>query len=332
MKAYLLKKYWKNSTLELAEMPQPKPNDNEVLVQIMATSINPLDSKIKKGDLKPILRYKTPLILGHDVAGIVTEVGKNIKNFQVWDEIFARIPDFHIGSFAEFVTISEEFVAHKPKNLTFEESASIPLVGLTAWQIFEKANLKSWQKIFIQAGSGWVGSIAIQLAKHLWAFVATTTSEKNFDFVKNLWADKIIDYRKENFEEILSDYDLVLHNQNMENLEKSFKILKKWWKIISISEPPTADFAREFWLPWYIVFVMKILSQKAKKLTKQHNVHYEFLFMKANGKQLQEIGKLLEKEIIKPNIDKIFDFSQLNEAMQYSESGRAKWKIVVKIF
>lgn len=331
MKAYILEKYGKNSLPKLAEIPEPKYGDDDVLVEVFAVSINPLDSKIKNGSLKPLLAYKTPFVMGYDVAGKIVKIGKNVKNFQVWDEIFARVPNHQMGTFAEFVAISETAIAKKPQNLTFEESASIPLVGLTAWQTFEKANLGAWQKIFIQAGSGGVGTFAIQLAKKLGAFVATTASEKNFEMLKNLGADQIIDYKKENFEEILSDFDVVLNNQDQKTLEKSMKILKKWWKIISISEPPTKEFAKNFGLSWILQMVMSLISYKTLKLAKKYSVEYQFLFMEANGEQLEKIAKILENGEIKPIIDKIFDFSELNEAIKYSESGRAKGKIVVKV-
>lgn len=236
MKAFTIQRYSKTDKLELVEVPEPKIKDNEVLVEIYSASVNQLDSKLKSGEFKLLLPYKFPLILGHDVAGIVVKTGSKVKNIKVGDEVFSRVPDFQIGALAEFITINESFVAQKPKNITMEEASSIPLVGLTVWQAFvEKANLKKGQKVFIQAGSGGVGTLAIQLAKHLGAFVATTTSEKNFDLVKQLGADLVIDYKTQDFENILKDYDLVLNSQDSKTLEKSFKILKNGGKLISIS-------------------------------------------------------------------------------------------------
>ncbi|TDX86116.1 NADP-dependent oxidoreductase [Epilithonimonas xixisoli] len=332
MKAFTLQGYSKTDKLELVEFPEPNLKENEILVEIHSASVNQLDSKLKSGEFKMILPYKFPLILGHDVAGIVVKTGSKVKNFKVGDEVFSRLPDFHIGAFAESVAINENFVALKPKNISMEEASSIPLVALTVWQAFiEKAKLKKGQKVFIQAGSGGVGTIAIQLAKHLGAFVATTTSEKNFDLVKQLGADVIIDYKTQDFENILTDYDLVLNSQNQETLEKSLRILKSGGKLISISGPPDSTFAKEIGLNFFMKFIISLLSRKTKKLAKKQNVDYFFLFMQANGTQLAEIGKLIEAGIIKPIIDKIFPFEQTNDALDYVESGRAKGKVIIKI-
>lgn len=183
MKAYIIQKYNKNKDLMSAEMPEPAMKEDEVLVQVHAAGVNLLDSKIKSGEFKLILPYKFPFILGHDVAGVVVKVGVEVKKFKVGDEVYARPADFRIGTFAELIAINENDVAIKPTGLTMEEAASIPLVGLTAYQaLIEKGNLKKGQKVFIQAGSGGVGTFAIQLAKHLGATVATTTSTSNFHF------------------------------------------------------------------------------------------------------------------------------------------------------
>lgn len=332
MKAYAINRYSKEDKLQLAEVAKPVAKDNEVLIEIHSASLNQLDAKLKSGEFKMLLPYKFPLILGHDVAGIVTEVGKNVKNFKVDDEVFARPADFKIGTLAESIAVNENDLAVKPKNISMEEAASIPLVGLTAWQaLVEKANLKKGQKVFIQAGSGGVGTIAIQLAKHLGAFVATTTSSANKDLVKSLGADVAIDYKTEDFETILKDYDLVLNSQDSKTLEKSLKILKPNGKVISISGPPDAEFANEAGLSWFLKIAMRLLSFSIRRKAKLLNLTYSFLFMRANGKQLSEITSLIEAGIIKPVIDKIFPFEQTNEAMAYVESGRAKGKVVIKV-
>ncbi|REC74472.1 NADP-dependent oxidoreductase [Chryseobacterium elymi] len=332
MKSYGINRYKKDSALQLIDLPEPVVKENEALVQIYAASVNLLDSKIKSGEFKLILPYKMPLILGHDVAGVITKVGSKVKSFKVGDEIYARVADFHIGTFAEFISINEKDVALKPKNLTMEEAASIPLVGLTAWQaLIEKSNVQAGQKVFIQAGSGGVGTFAIQLAKYLGATVATTASEKSFELLKSLGAEVLIDYKTQNFEDILMDYDVVLNSQDSKTLEKSFNILKSKGKIISISGPPTPTFADEFNLPWYVKLVTKLLSCKIRKKADKQNINYSFLFMKADGKQLAEITKLIEAGEIKPVIDKVFSFENTNEAVKYVESGRAKGKVVIKM-
>jgi NADPH:quinone reductase-like Zn-dependent oxidoreductase len=272
------------------------------------------------------------LVLGHDAAGIVTKVGSKVSRFKVGDEVFARPADFKIGTFAEYIAVNENDVALKPKNISMEQAASIPLVALTVWQAFvEKAKLKKGQKVFIQAGSGGVGTIAIQLAKHLGATVATNTSAVNFDLVKSLGADVVIDYKTQDFETILKEYDLVLNSQDEKTLEKSLRILKSGGKLISISGPPDVAFANEIGLSWFMKTVISFLSRKISKQAKQFGVDYSFLFMQANGKQLSEISSLIVKDVIRPVIDKVFPFEETNEAMSYVQSGRAKGKVVVKV-
>ena len=332
MKAFAITRYGKKLALQATEMPDPKLGEDDVLVQIHAASVNLLDSKIKNGEFKLILPYRLPLILGHDVAGVVVRVGPRVRQFKSGDEVYARPDDFRIGAFAEYIAVKEESLAIKPKDLSMEEAASIPLVGLTAWQaLVERANLKRGQKVFIQAGSGGVGTFAIQLAKHLGATVATTTSTANIELVKSLGADIVIDYKKDDFEKILRDYDVVLNSQDAKTLEKSLRVLKPGGHLISISGPPDSDFAKENGLSWFLKLVMKLLSFSAKKQAKRLNVNYSFLFMRANGKQLNEITSLINAGVIRPVIDRIFPFAATNEALAYVESGRAKGKVVVKV-
>lgn len=332
MKSFVVNKYGKNEKLQLIETAEPIVKDNDVLVQVYATGVNVLDAKIRNGEFKIFLPYKTPFILGHDVAGIVIRTGSKVSKFKVGDEIYARPSDHRIGTFSEYISIDERDVALKPKNLSMEEASSIPLVGLTVWQaLVEKANLKKGQKVFIQAGSGGVGTFAIQLAKYLGATVATTASAANIELVKKLGADIVIDYKNEDFETILKDYDLVLNSQDTKTLEKSLRILKPNGKVISISGPPDTDFAEEISLPWYLKLIMKILSLGIKNKARKLGVNYSFLFMRADGNQLTEITKLINEDIIKPVMDKVFPFDQTNEALAYVEAGRTKGKVVVKV-
>jgi NADPH:quinone reductase-like Zn-dependent oxidoreductase len=332
MKAFILKRYGKKEKLFLTEVTDPVVKENDVLVQVHAAGVNVLDSKIKSGEFKLILPYKPPFTLGHDVAGVITKVGSRVSKFTVGDEIYARPKDHNIGTFSELIAIKEDDVALKPKNLSMEEAASIPLVALTAWQaLVEKANLKKGQKVFIQAGSGGVGTFAIQLAKHLGAIVATTTSAANIGMVKSLGADVVIDYKKDDFETILRGYDVVLNSQDQKTLEKSLRVLKSGGKLISISGPPDSEFAKGIGVPWYVQLIMKLLSSGVKRKAKRLGVNFSFLFMKAQGEQLSQITKLIESGIIKSVVDKVFPFEQTNEAMSYVETGRAKGKVVVKM-
>jgi NADPH:quinone reductase-like Zn-dependent oxidoreductase len=327
-----LNRYGKKERLQLTDVPTPALGKNEVLVQVHATGVNLLDSKIRNGEFKLILPYKPPFTLGHDVAGVVTKVGSKVNRFKVGDKVYARPADHRIGTFAEQIAINENDVAIKPENLSMEEAASIPLVGLTAWQaLVEKADLKHGQKVFIQAGSGGVGTFAIQLAKHLGATVATTTSATNIDLVKGLSADIVIDYRKDDFETILKDYDVVLNSQDTKTLEKSLRILKPGGKLISISGPPDPGFAEQMRAPWLVKLIMRFLSAGVRKKAKHLNVSFSFLFMRAQGDQLKQITSLIDSGVIKPVMDRVFPFEQTNEAMAYVETGRAKGKVVIKI-
>jgi NADPH:quinone reductase-like Zn-dependent oxidoreductase len=330
MKAFVIKRYGKS--LQLAEIAEPLVKENDVLVQIHAAGVNVLDSKIRNGDFKLILPYKPPFILGHDVAGVVVKTGSGVSQFKVGDEIYARPKDHRIGAFAQLIAVDENDVAIKPKGLTMEEAASIPLVGLTAWQaLIEKANLKKGQKVFIQAGSGGVGTFAIQLAKHLGATVATTTSATNIDLVKSLGADVVIDYKRDDFETILNGYDVVLNSQDKKTLEKSLRILKPGGKLISISGPPDPEFTEQIRAPWHLRLIVKLLSSGVRKKAKRLGVSYSFLFMRAQGNQLRQITSLIDSGVIRPVMDKIFPFESTNEAMGYVESGRAKGKVVIKV-
>lgn len=332
MKAFIIDRYGKKDGLRAAEMPDPELREDDVLVQIHAAGVNLLDSKIRDGEFKLILPYRLPIILGNDVAGVVVKAGSKVRRFKAGDEVYARPDKGRIGTFAEFISMNENDVAIKPKNLTMEEAASIPLVGLTAWQaLVEIANLKQGQKVFIQAGSGGVGTFAIQLAKHLGATVATTTSATNFDLVKSLGADVVIDYKKDDFETILKDYDVVLNSQDGKTLEKSFRVLKPGGKLVSISGPPDPGFAKELGAPWFIKLMMQVLSFGVRKKAKRHNLNYSFLFMRANGSQLHAITSLIDSGIIRPIVDRVFPFEETNEAMAYVEKGRARGKVVIKV-
>jgi NADPH:quinone reductase-like Zn-dependent oxidoreductase len=332
MKAFILKRYGKKEKLHLTEIAEPVVKDKEVLVQVHSTGVNLLDSKIRNGEFKLILPYKMPFTLGHDVAGVVTKVGSKVSQFKIGDEVYSRPADYRIGTFAEYISIHENDVALKPKNLSMDEAASIPLVGLTVWQaLVERANLKKGQKVFIQAGSGGVGTFAIQLAKHMGATVATTTSGANTNLVKSLGADIVIDYNNVDFEAILKDYDVVLNSQDTKTLEKSLRILKPGGKAISISGPPDPDFGKEINANWFLKTVFKLLSAGIRKKAKRLGVSFSFLFMRAQGQQLTQITKLIEAGVIKPIIDKVFPFEQTNDALAYVETGRTKGKVVIKI-
>ncbi len=332
MKAFIVDRYGSGDNLRAGDMPEPEVREHDVLVEIHTAGVNALDSKIRAGKFKLILPYRLPFILGNDVAGVVARVGARVRKFKPGDEVYARPDKDRIGTFAEFISINEDDLAPKPKQLTMEEAAAVPLVGLTAWQaLIEVANVQEGQKVLIHAGSGGVGTFAIQLAKHVGATVATTTSSANIDLVKRLGADVVIDYRKDDFEEVLHDYDVVLNSLDNETLHKSLRVLKPGGKLISISGPPDPSFAREIRKPWILRPVTRVLSHRIRKTAKRSQVSYSFLFMRASGDQLREITSLIDAGIIQPVMDRVFPFESTNEAMAYVEKGRAKGKVIIKV-
>jgi NADPH:quinone reductase-like Zn-dependent oxidoreductase len=332
VKAFILDRYGSKSALRAGEIADPEVGADDVLVQVHAASVNVLDSKLRSGEFKLILPYRVPFVLGHDVAGVVVGVGARVKRFKPGDEIYARASDFHIGTFAELIAVPEQDVALKPKRLSMEQAASIPLVGLTAWQaLVEKGQLKHGQKVFIQAGSGGVGTFAIQLAKQLGAQVATTTSTANVELVRSLGADIVVDYKTEDFETRLSDYDLVLHSQDGKALDKSLRVLRAGGRLVAISGPADPAFADEIGAPWFAKVFIRLSSFGARRKAKSRDVTFSFLFMKPSGDQLRDIAALIDAGHVQPVVDKVFPFQSTNEALAYVETGRAKGKVVIKV-
>ncbi len=332
MRAFIVDRYGKSgNVLRAGDVPEPEVRDHDVLVQIHAAGVNALDVKIRDGEFKLVLPYRPPFVLGNDVAGVVVRVGARVRRFAPGDEVYARPDKDRIGTFAELISVNEDDLAPKPKRLTMEEAAAVPLVGLTAWQaLVEIADLRKGQKVFIHAGAGGVGTFAIQLAKHLGATVATTTSATNVDLVKRLGADVVIDYRKDDFETVLHDYDVVLNSLDNETLTKSLRVLKPGGKLISISGPPDPAFAKTLGKP-VLRPVMGALSYRIRKAAKRRQISYSFLFMRADGDQLREITRLIDAGIIYPVMDRVFPFESTNDAMAYVETGHAKGKVVVKV-
>lgn len=332
MKAFIIERYGKKEAGRIGEMPEPEVREDDVLIQIHAASVNPLDSKIKSGEFKLILPHRFPLILGHDVAGTVLRVGTRVRNFKPGDEVYARADDDRIGTFAEFIAVKASSLALKPTNLSMVEAASLPLVALTAWQVLvDTAKLKKGQKVLIHAGSGGVGTIAIQLAKHLGAVVATTTSTANIAWMKALGADVVIDYKQQDFATVLRDCDVVLNSLGNDELQKSLQVLKPGGHLISISGPPTPAFAIARGLAWPLRQVLRLLSFGIRKKARKNGVDYTFVFMRADGAQLREITSLVESGAIRPVVDKVFPFQDTHKALACVDSGRAKGKVVVQM-
>ncbi len=318
MRAFVVRQY--KGPVQEAEVPEPAVGAHDVLVEVRAAGLNQLDEKIRAGELRQILRYELPLVLGHDVAGTVVAVGKQVRAFRPGDEVYARTGG--IGTFAERVAVAEEDLALKPAGVSFEEAASLPLVALTAWQaLVERANLQPGQRVLIHAGAGSVGTIAIQLAKHLGATVATTISARDADFVRELGADEVIDYRTQDFEQLLSGYDVVLDSLGGENLKKSLKVLRPGGKVIGIVGPPDPAFGREIGANKLLRLATTVLSSRIRRQARRQRVTYEFLFMHASGNQLREITELVDKGAVRPIVRRVFGFDQTVEAMQSLGTG-----------
>lgn len=332
MKAFVVAQYG-NDGIRRAEVPEPKVGNGDVLVRVSAAGINPLDKMVRDGEFKQLLKYKTPFLIGHDVAGVVTQVGADVSDFKVGDEVYARPRDLRIGTFAEYIAIDENDVALKPASLTLHEAAAVPLVALAAWQILvEKARVKPGQKVLVHAGAGGLGSTVIQLAKHLGAHVATTTSGATEELVGGMGADVVVDYTKQDFSRILSGYDVVVDSLGGENLMKSLTVLKAGGLAIGVAGPPDAGFAKQLGAPKPFEFVLSFLSRKVRGAAKKLGVRYSFFFMRASGAQLRELGALYDAGHLRPVLDSTFVFDRTLEALAYVESGKVKaGKVVVTL-
>ena len=328
MRAFVVSQY--KEPLQQADVPEPVVGEHDVLVQVRAAGLNVLDEKIRAGEFRQILPYKLPQILGNDVAGTVIGVGARVQGFRLGDEVYGRPDKNRIGTFAERIAVAEADLALKPVSVSFEEAASLPLVALTAWQaLVERGNLRPGQRVLIHAGSGGVGSVAIQLAKYLGATVATTVSAGNADFVRELGADVVVDYRSQDFEQLLAGYDLVLDSLGGKNLEKSLRVLRPGGKVIGIAGPPDAAFARELGANPLLRLAMTALSSRIRRQARRLGVTYEFLFMHASGDQLRQITALVDDGVLRPVVGRVFDFDQTVQAVQSLEVGGIRGKAVI---
>lgn len=328
MNAYLVNKY--KSAMQPGAVPEPTVGERDVLIDIHAAGVNMLDAKLRDGEFKLLLPHKTPFILGHDLAGVITQVGPQVTRFRVGDEVYGRVRDGRIGTFAQRIAAHEDDLAVKPTTLSMAQAASVPLVALTAWQaLIERGNVQAGQKVLIHAGSGGVGTYTIQLAKHLGATVATTTSASNSDWVRDLGADTVIDYRTQNFETVIHDYDLVLDSQGGDTLTRSLRVLKPGGTAIGLAGPPDPDFAKQQGLAVPLRLAIALLSLKTRRAARRQRVRYSFLFMHASGTQLEEITKLIDSGVLHPVIDTTYPFDQAPQALAHVEGGRAKGKVVI---
>ena len=328
MKAYVVERY--RQPLAPADIPDPRLGDYDVLVEIRAAGVNVLDAKIRKGEFKLVLPYKPPFALGHDLAGVIAQTGSKVTRFSVGDEVFGRARDGRIGTFAERLAVHEDDLATKPAGMSMVEAGSAPMVALTAWQtLVEHARVQPGQKVLIHAGSGGVGTYAIQLAKHLGATVATTTGTGNVDWVRELGADTVIDYKTQQFDDLLSGYDVVLDSQGGDILARSLRVLRPGGTAIGIAGPPDPDFARRQGLGPPVRMAIAAMSYRTRRAARRLGVRYSFLFMRPSGEQLGEIAKLVDGGVLRPIIDRTYPFSETPSALAYVEAGRSKGKVVI---
>jgi alcohol dehydrogenase len=330
MRAAAINRY--KQPINLVELPRPEPGPGDLLVKVRAASVNPVDFKIRDGGVKVLIRQSFPLILGNDLAGDVEAVGAGVSRFRAGDAIYSRLDKDRIGAFAEYALVREAAAALKPKNLDYAQAASLPLVGLTSWQaMIDLGGLGAGQKVLIHAGSGGVGTFAIQLAKHLGATVATTASARNHELVRSLGADVAIDYKTTRFEDVVKDYDLVFDTQAGDTLLRSFACVKRGGVVVTIGGVPDAKFARAWGLSLPIVWALGFMTRKIIARARQTGVRFEYLFMKASGEQLEKITALVEAGTLKPVLDKRFPFDAAKDALAYVESGRAVGKVVIEV-
>jgi alcohol dehydrogenase len=330
MKALAIRRY--KAAMELMDLPRPEPGPGDLLVRVRAASVNPVDYKIRDGGVKVMIAYSFPLILGNDLAGDVEAVGPGVTKFKVGDAIYTRLDKDRIGALAEYALVREPAAAHKPARIDYVQAASLPLVGLTAWQaLIELAQLKAGQKVLIHAGSGGVGTFAIQLAKHLGAHVSTTASAKNHALVKSLGADVVVDYKTTRFEDVVGEQDVVFETQGGDTLLRSFSVVKSGGVIVTVGGRPDAKFAKAWGLSTPLVWILGFLNRKVDRLARQKNVRFEYWFMRADGEQLEQIGALVDQGILKPIVDKTFPLEAAADAIAYVESGHAVGKVVVRV-
>ncbi|MBQ9056460.1 NADP-dependent oxidoreductase [Rhodococcus sp. (in: high G+C Gram-positive bacteria)] len=328
MKAFAVTAYGPHGLSEV-EVAAPAVQANDVLIDVHAASINPLDKMVRSGEFKQLLRYKTPFVLGHDVAGVVTQVGPAVTKFEIGDEVYSRPRDLRIGTFAEAVAVDQADVALKPDTLSFAEAGGVPLVALAAWQaLVDRAHVRPGQRVLVHAGAGGLGSTVIQVAKHLGAHVATTASTKDIDRVKRFGADVVVDYSQQDFSDVLTGYDVVLDSLGGDNLKKSLTVLKPGGLAISVVGPPDPDFAAQLGKP-ILKPVLALISRKVRAQAKKLGVSYSFLFMEANGYQLAHLAELYDSGELKPVLDRSFAFEHTLDAMAYVEQGKANGKIVI---
>jgi NADPH:quinone reductase-like Zn-dependent oxidoreductase len=331
MRAFFIRRYGGPEVLEEGELPSPPLGPRDVRISVHAASVNPVDWKIRQGKVKVLTPYSFPLVLGNDCSGVVREVGAEVKAFKPGDAVYTRLGKERIGAFAEEAVATEELVAPKPARLTHAEAASLPLVALTAWQVLvDVAQMKPGQTVLIHAGSGGVGSAAVQLGRHLGLKVISTASAKNVELVRGFGADTVVDYNAQRFEDVVKDVDAVLDGVGQENVLRSFRCVRPGGIVVSITDGPDLAFARAWGVNPLLWPVFWLMGAKANSAARRHSARYRYWFMRPDGAQLRHLTELVDQGVLRPHVDKVFPFAQTREALAYAESGKARGKVVVQ--
>ena len=330
MKAALHIKYdKKNINLTITEIAKPIITDNQVLVKVTAAGVNPLDNMISRGEVKMIVPYKLPQTAGNEVVGVVEELGSRVSNFKLGDRVFTRLPLDHIGAFAEYVAVDSEALAKVPEYLTDIEAAAVPLTALTIMQALELMGVQAGKTIFISGGTGGVGGMAIPIAKAKGLKVITNGAAANAERVLNLGADRFIDYKTEDYTKAVSDVDYVLDTLGGAETEKQMSIMKKGGHLVSLRAMPNGAFAKRMNLPKWKQILLGLAGRKFDKMAEKYGVHYHFIFVESNGAQLQEVADIFSKLEIKPSIDTVYTFDEVNAALDKVANGRSCGKTVL---
>jgi alcohol dehydrogenase len=332
MRAFVLTGYGAvNDKVRLGQVPDPVAAAGEVVVKIDAAGLNPIDFKIIHGDMKRVSHYTLPRPIGFDACGVVASVGPNARRFKPGDVVFARASRASIGTFAEQIALDETFVAKKPANISRAEAASLPLVALTTLQAFDRVGAKAGQRILIHAGSGGVGTFAIQYAKYLGLEVTTTTSAKNVAFVASLGADRVIAYDRQDYLRQGGGYDLVYDTLGGTFTVDAFKVVKRGGTVISLSGPPDRGFAERIGASRLVRLAVWLMGRKVYAAAARAGASYDWSFTESSGDQLADVAALVEAGKIVPVLDRAFEFEQLPEALAYLEAGRARGKVVLMV-
>ena len=330
MKAALHTKYdKKNINLTITEIAKPIITDNQVLVKVTAAGVNPLDNMISRGEVKMIVPYKLPQTAGNEVVGVVEELGSRVSNFKLGDRVFARLPLDHIGAFAEYVVVDSEALVEVPEYLTDIEAAAVPLTALTIMQALELMGAQAGKTIFISGGTGGVGGMAIPIAKAKGLKVITNGAAVNAERVLKLGADRFIDYKTDDYTKTVSDVDYVLDTLGGAETEKQMSIMKKGGHLVSLRAMPNGAFAKRMNLPKWKQILLGLAGRKFDKMAEKYGVHYHFIFVESNGAQLQEVADIFSKLEIKPSIDTVYTFDEVNAALDKVANGRSRGKTVL---